>query len=266
LPQFAENIAPMNEIAGAPGAALDRQREASSHQALANPDARRGRARRHGGRVIAVAVLGAVVVAAGLAGTAGFVSFVGGIVAAHPPAAASAEGIVALTGGSARIDTALHLLAEGRARRLLISGVNPAVGSRAIAETVDPDLKSMIACCVDLGHEARDTIGNAIETRDWARQHQYGSLIVVTSAYHMPRSLAELANALPDVKLIAYPIPNPELRLADWWSEPSAFALLAREYGKYLLAAARLALGTPFPERDARAPQGEPNPVTTSPS
>ncbi len=43
----------------------------------------------------------------------------------------------------------------------------------------------MLACCVDLGHTARDTIGNATETRDWAADHHYVSLIVVTSAYHI---------------------------------------------------------------------------------
>jgi uncharacterized SAM-binding protein YcdF (DUF218 family) len=199
--------------------------------------------------------LGVTLVAAGaaivLGAAAGFVTFVDDVAAAHAPATATAEGIVVLTGGSARIDAALHLLAAGHAQRLLISGVNPVVGRRAIAETVDPDLKSVIACCVDLGHEARDTIGNAAETRDWAAAHNYRSLIVVTSAYHMPRSLAELADAMPDVALTPYPIANPELHLADWWNEPEAFALLLREYGKYLFAALRLALGAPIPAHAA---------------
>ncbi len=127
-------------------------------------------------------------------------------------------------------------------RGLLISGVNPAVGTEALAGTLDADLDAMLACCVDLGHTARDTIGNATEARDWAAGHGYASLIVVTSAYHMPRSLAELHDAMPAVKLIAYPVLNPELHLANWWGDGEAFSLLAREYGKYLLTAARLAI------------------------
>jgi uncharacterized SAM-binding protein YcdF (DUF218 family) len=227
----------MDEVAGTSDKAGEGPKPDTGHPRRA----RQGHAFGRRVRTIALAAVAAAVL--GIA--AGFVTFVADVSAARAPGAAQAEGIVVLTGGSARIDTALHLLADGRAHRLLISGVNPAVGSRAIAETVDPDLKSVIACCVDLGHEARDTIGNAAETRDWVRQHHYGSLIVVTSAYHMPRSLAELADALPEVRLIPYPIANPELHLADWWNEPDAFALLLREYGKYLLAAARLALGTP---------------------
>ncbi|MEJ0013961.1 MAG: YdcF family protein [Bauldia sp.] len=172
----------------------------------------------------------------------GFIAFAVGIAGAAPPADPHAEGIVVLTGGSARIDGALRLLADHRASRLLISGVNPAVGTEAIAGTLDTDLDAVLACCVDLGHTARDTIGNATETRDWAAGHRYTSLIVVTSAYHMPRSLAELHDAMPQVKLIAYPVSNPELHLAEWWGNSEAFGLLVREYGKYLLTAARLAI------------------------
>ena len=87
-----------------------------------------------------------------------------------------------------------------------------------------------------------DTIGNAIETRKWAERQHFSSLLVVTSDYHMRRSMAELASAMPDMRLLAVPISNPDLDLADWWKRPRTFALLAREYGKYLLTVARLAL------------------------
>jgi cell division transport system permease protein len=185
----------------------------------------------------------AVVVLAGLAGialAAGFVAFAASVAGTPPPGDVRAEGIVVFTGGTARIDSALRLLAEGRGKRLLISGVNPSVGLKALAGTVDEDLEMALACCVDLGRDARDTIGNAAETRDWAKEKGYTSLIVVTSDYHMPRSMAELAPAMPEVNLIPYPVSNPELHLGEWWSNASAFALLLREYGKYLLATGRV--------------------------
>lgn len=171
---------------------------------------------------------------------AGFVVFAARITTASPPGDPHAEGIVVLTGGAARIDGALRLLAEGRAARLLISGVNPAVGEKELAGTLDAGLEDKMACCVDLGRAAKDTIGNAAETREWAISHGYHSLIVVTSAYHMPRSLSELKGAMPEIELIAYPVSSPELRLEDWWRDRQALAFLLREYGKYLVAATRL--------------------------
>jgi uncharacterized SAM-binding protein YcdF (DUF218 family) len=188
-------------------------------------------------RTVLIAIAGVVV-----ALTVGFLVFVGMVVGAAPPEDPRAEGIVVLTGGTARIDGALRLLADGRATRLLISGVNPAVSASALAGSLDPALEAVLACCVDLGHDARDTIGNAAETRDWAENLGLGSLIVVTSDYHMPRSLAELGGAMAGIELIAYPVSNPELRLADWWRDPMPLSLLVREYGKYLVAAARNAL------------------------
>jgi len=188
---------------------------------------------------------------AGLALAVGFVAFAERVAGAAPPADARAEGIVVLTGGTARIDGALQLLAEGRANRLLISGVNPMVTRQALASTVDGGLRGVLECCVDLDHQAQDTIGNATETREWADRRGFGSLIVVTSSYHMPRSMAELALAMPDKRLIAFPVSNPELHLANWWRDPDTFSLLVREYGKYLVAETRRILSSAPP---ARAP------------
>ncbi len=190
----------------------------------------------------------AVTLFAGLGGialAAGFVAFASSIVGTTAPADPRAQGIVVLTGGAARIDGALRLLAEGRAERLLISGVNPTVSLHELAGTIDQNLEMALACCVDLGRDARDTIGNAAEARDWAKSKGFDSLIVVTSDYHMPRSMAELAEAMPGTALIPYPVSNPELHLADWWNNATAFGLLVREYGKYLLAAARVKIAGP---------------------
>jgi len=170
---------------------------------------------------------------------AGFFGFAEEIASTSPPPDPRADAIVVLTGGSARIDGALRLLDEGRAKRLLISGVNPSVTSADLANLVDGALRDELACCVDLGRQAIDTVGNAAETRDWAAAHGFASLIVVTSDYHMPRSMTELAAAMPAVTLIPFPVSNPDLRFTDWWHDRTTFTLLLREYGKYLVAKAR---------------------------
>ena len=188
-------------------------------------------------RKLVLAAVGAAVV--GLA--IGFVAFADMVVRFAPPADPHADGIVVLTGGTARIDGALGLLAEGRAERLLISGVNPSVSRDAIADTVGEALRPQLDCCVDIDH-ARDTVENASSTGRWAAEFDFSSVIVVTSGYHMPRSLAELRHAMPGITLIAFPVANPDLDLGSWWHDPSAFMVLAREYGKYLAAEARLLL------------------------
>jgi uncharacterized SAM-binding protein YcdF (DUF218 family) len=195
------------------------------------------RGRRPRRRVLRLLVIGTG--AAAFALVLGFVFFAESIVATLPPDDPHAQGIVVLTGGTARIDGALQLLAEGRADRLLISGVNPAVTLNAISQGVDRSLRGVLECCVDLGREARDTIGNAAETRAWADQRGFKTLIVVTSDYHMPRSMTELAQAMPDRQLIPYPVSNPELHMSRWWRDPQTFSLLVREYGKFLWAETR---------------------------
>lgn len=216
-------------------------------------DSRRGdengdqmRRRRRPFRRLLLALAGAVVV--GLA--VGFVAFADMVATAVPPDDPQADGIVVLTGDAARIDAALSLLAEGRADRLLISGVNPSVSRDAIAALVDGRLRPSLDCCVDIDH-ARDTIENARSTGTWVADRAFSSLIVVTSGYHMPRSLAELAVAMPGVRLIAYPVLSRDIDLTAWWRNPTAFNLLFREYGKYLAAEARLRLPSGWTARAA---------------
>ena len=64
----------------------------------------------------------------------------------------------------------------------------------------------MFECCVDIGYEAQDTPGNADETMHWAADQGFSKLIIVTSSYHMPRSLTELGRVMPDVRLVPYPV------------------------------------------------------------
>ena len=116
----------------------------------------------------------------------------------------NADGIVVLTGGNSRVTDALELLSSGRGKRLLISGVYAGTTTNDIRRQV-VDYNHVLSCCVDLDYSAVNTVGNAVQARQWALKNGFHSLIVVTSAYHMPRALAELAHQLPDVDLIPYP-------------------------------------------------------------
>jgi len=151
----------------------------------------------------------------------------------------SADGIVVLTGGTARISDAMELLSSGRGKRLLISGVNPGTTTGDIAREV-VDYNKILACCVDLDYSAQNTFENAVQARRWTLAHGFHSLIVVTSAYHMPRALAELAYQLPDVALIPFPVVSDRLRIEPWWSNGATTKLVVSEYLKYLAAKLRM--------------------------
>lgn len=150
-----------------------------------------------------------------------------------------ADGIVALTGGPFRINDALDLLAAGRGKRLLISGVNPVTRPGEISRLV-PEHQRWFACCVDIDHSATNTIGNAIETRRWATARGFKSLIVVTANFHMPRAIVELQHALPGVRLVPYGVVSDKVHVAAWWENPETARLLFLEYLKYIVARVRL--------------------------
>jgi uncharacterized SAM-binding protein YcdF (DUF218 family) len=151
----------------------------------------------------------------------------------------NADGIVVLTGGDSRVTDALELLASGRGKRLLISGVYAGTTTNDIRRQV-VDYNRVLSCCVDLDYSAVNTVGNAVQARQWALKNGFHSLIVVTSAYHMPRALAELSNQLPDVALIPYPVVSDRLRIEPWWSNTATTKVVLSEYFKYLAAKLRM--------------------------
>jgi uncharacterized SAM-binding protein YcdF (DUF218 family) len=178
-----------------------------------------------------VRVFLAVIVLAVLAYGIGFVLFVSNL-PSTPDVAPKADGIVVLTGGQERLDTAVALLERGVGRRLLISGVSPTTTKEEVGKLSNGGRR--FACCADLGYAAEDTHGNAAEAAEWARANHYDSIVVVTSRYHTPRTMREFSVLLPDVTLIAYPVDAGSVDIGGWWKHPRTAQLLHREYAKYL--------------------------------
>jgi uncharacterized SAM-binding protein YcdF (DUF218 family) len=190
-------------------------------------------------RITSVAVRAAIACAILL--LIGFVGFVWRLPSEQVELSRDADGIVVLTGGTSRVSDALELLAAHHGKRLLISGVYPGTTISDIAHE-NPNYDQLFACCVDLDYTAVNTFGNAMQTRLWAASHDFHSLIVVTSAYHMPRALAELGHQLPGIALLPYPVLSDRLRIEPWWSNGATTRLVVSEYFKFLFAELRMRL------------------------
>ncbi|TPO10240.1 YdcF family protein [Mesorhizobium sp. B1-1-5] len=188
---------------------------------------------------LALRVCGFVVLAALVLFAGGFGWFADKVSHMTTPAnPARADAIIVLTGGQSRLDAAMELLASGKGERLLISGVHPSATKRQLQAAMGGD-KQLFSCCVDIDRAALDTIGNAEESAKWVENHAYGSIIVVTNNYHMPRSLLEMGRLLHGARLEPYPVVNTNLGNGGWLTKPEALRVLLTEYSKYVLSLAR---------------------------
>lgn len=189
-----------------------------------------------------VRVLLALILIAAFAGVVGFLQFAETVAEMEAPRDPKADAIVVLTGGYQRIDRAIGLLKKGAGGRLLISGVNPTTSGNQIRKLTQSS-SALFECCVDMGYEAVDTIGNANETARWISDHQFRRVLVVTNNYHMPRSLLELKVSDPQTDFIAYPVVNSDLKNGNWLHQPDVMKAMLSEYLKYCLARVRAFAG-----------------------
>jgi uncharacterized SAM-binding protein YcdF (DUF218 family) len=155
-------------------------------------------------------------------------------------ATTTTDGIVVLTGGSDRLHEGLQLLADGKAKRLLISGVYHEASLDDLLREGRVDLSQPLRdCCITAGYRAGNTLGNATEAAAWAAANDIHSLRLVTADYHMPRSLLEFSHALPGTLIVPHPVFPEEVKSKEWWLWPGTAGLVISEYHKYLAALMR---------------------------
>lgn len=168
----------------------------------------------------------------------GYLYFVGNLKISNLQSTPKADAIVILTGSAKRLKDGVQLMGEGKGARLLVSGVNLKVTKEEL-RLVSGQSEALMNCCTDLGRLARDTVGNARETKLWVKAHGFNSLIVVTSAYHLPRSMTELGSVMPDIHITGYGSRDEKIKLDHWWSNPGTAMVLIREFNKYIYSLVR---------------------------
>lgn len=142
------------------------------------------------------------------------------------------DAIVVLTGGKNRIAEAIILYNKGLADMLFISGVGSHVSINSLEKQNHIKFEREKAHVL-LGHEATNTIENAVEVSEIIRRNNLKSIRLVTSYYHMPRSLAEVKALIPDVEILEHPVYSKNVS-KRWWKRPKSFYLIASEYHKFL--------------------------------
>lgn len=194
-------------------------------------------------------------IAIGLIWLGGAIAYVERVEQMALPGEERTDAIVVLTGGAARMSTALRLLNDNKAERLLVSGVSQTATKASLQDAVQKampdaaqpgntwqgiDLQLLFECCIDLGFEAVDTAGNATETASWATARGYRSVRIVTANYHMPRALVEFGYRMPGIAILPHPVRSDAMRVEDWWQRRQATLFLLGEYSKYVIALMRV--------------------------
>ena len=141
------------------------------------------------------------------------------------------EAVIALTGGRYRIAEAVNLLNQGKADKLFISGVSKNSSLDEIKKRQNLEIENENN--VSLGHQAKDTFGNAKETIAWLKKNKINSIRLVTSNYHLERSLIEFRAQAPKLEIIGHPVYSDKVK-KKWWKSWHTFSLIFAEYNKFL--------------------------------
>lgn len=140
------------------------------------------------------------------------------------------QAIVVLTGGRNRIGEAVKLLNNGLADKLFISGVEKNTSLQDISDLQNIPLPQKP---ILMDKKSTNTIENAIETQAWLKKNRISSIRLVTSNYHLPRSMQEFQFQNADLVIVPHPVFSENVA-KKWWLKNRSFCLIASEYNKFL--------------------------------
>jgi uncharacterized SAM-binding protein YcdF (DUF218 family) len=141
------------------------------------------------------------------------------------------DAIVVLTGGTQRLETGLQIFSETDAKKILISGVGYKVTKKDILKNFSKQETRLKINPNDiiLGSIADSTISNATEAKMFMDLHKFTTLRLITSNYHMPRSILTFKRYMPDYVIIQHPVGQENISLFN-----GKFKLIFNEYNKLL--------------------------------
>jgi len=162
-----------------------------------------------------------------LAWLSGFFWFYLQVTKETPQTIAKADAIIVFTGEKGRIDEGLFLLNNKNADKLFISGVGKRTQLNELSKyltSFDPSKARALKDSITLGRLANSTKENVAESAEWIKKNNAHKIILVTSNYHMQRSLMLFKRILPDLVIEPHPLAKPN----------SKFQLFFLDYNKFL--------------------------------
>jgi len=154
--------------------------------------------------------------------------------------------VVILTGGTNRIKEGFEVIYKLDKKsisnlKVLVSGTGKGFSKLSLQEKLNPnfDLR-LIECCVELDDVSQDTYSNAVETSKWVSKNNIEEILLITSNYHIPRSILEFQNKMPNLKILYYPITPKQHQINNWLKSFETFSLIFIEYCKYIIANVRI--------------------------
>jgi uncharacterized SAM-binding protein YcdF (DUF218 family) len=170
----------------------------------------------------------------------GLVSFVQRIPTTATADDISTDAIIVLTGGSLRVERGFELFGQDKAPTLFISGVGKDTTLQdLLTKYGNPSVREKVqqgAAHIVLDYRADSTYGNAREAAKFIRDYDLTSVRLVTSNYHMPRSLVEFQSVLPNLIIIQDSVLPTSFHHENWWKDAPSRRLVLSEYHKMMAA------------------------------
>ena len=141
------------------------------------------------------------------------------------------DGIAVLTGGKGRINLGLELFNKNNNLKLIISGVDKKVSDKSI---IPSNLKNKSSITIDKVSES--TYENAKIINEWTFKHKLQNVTVITSYYHMPRSMMLIKSLTPTINFYAYPVEKKISKRISLRENILYYFFITEEYIKYLLS------------------------------
>ena len=150
-----------------------------------------------------------------------------------------ADVIIAVSGGdtTARTQEAIDLYKNGWAPRLIFSGAaqDKSGPSNAAVMRQQAIRQDVPETAITIEDESETTKENAEKTRDILASEDIHTAIVVTSSYHMKRTILEFRERAPGVEFRAHPTVTDSQWSVWWWLTPYGWWLALSELFKIIV-------------------------------